>query len=50
MSKNPFILSVIPPDAPFCNRHLEMQQLTSYALAGTNVVIFSPVDMVKLRL
>jgi hypothetical protein len=42
MSKNPFILSVIPPDAPFCNRHLEMQQLTSYALAGTNVVIFSP--------
>lgn len=42
MFKNPFILSVIPPDAPFCNRHLEMQQLTSYALAGTNVVIFSP--------
>ena len=42
MSKNPFILSVIPPDAPFCNRPLEMQQLTSYALAGTNVVIFFP--------
>lgn len=42
MSKNPFILSVIPPDAPFCNRTEELEQLTSFALAGTNVVIFSP--------
>jgi len=42
MSKNPFILSVIPPDAPFCDRIEEFEQLTSYALAGTNVVLFSP--------
>jgi hypothetical protein len=42
MYKNPFILSVIPPDAPFCNRIEELEQLTSYALDGTNVVIFSP--------
>jgi hypothetical protein len=42
MSKNPFILSVIPPDAPFCDRTEELEQLTSYALAGTNIVIFSP--------
>ena len=42
MSKNPFILSVIPPDAPFCNRIEELEQLTSYAIDGTNVVLFSP--------
>ena len=40
--KNPFIISVIPPEAPFCNRTKELQQLDSYAAAGTNVVIFSP--------
>jgi len=42
MSKNPFVLSVIPPDAPFCNRVEELEQLTSYAVDGTNVVLFSP--------
>jgi len=42
MSKNPFILSVIPPDAPFCNRIEELEQLTSYAIDGTNVVLYSP--------
>jgi len=42
MLRNPFIISVIPPGAPFCNRTHEFQQLVSYAAAGTNVVIFSP--------
>lgn len=42
MLRNPFIISVIPPGAPFCNRTHELQQLVSYAAAGTNVVIFSP--------
>ena len=42
MLKNPFILSVIPPDAPFCNRIEELKQLASYAMDGTNVVLFSP--------
>jgi hypothetical protein len=42
MSKNPFILSVIPSDAPFCDRIEELEQLTSYARNGTNVVLFSP--------
>jgi AAA+ ATPase superfamily predicted ATPase len=42
MSKNPFVLSVILPDAPFCDRAKEIDQLVSYALAGTNVVVFSP--------
>ncbi|MBW1752014.1 MAG: ATP-binding protein [Deltaproteobacteria bacterium] len=42
MFKNPFIISVIPPDGPFCDRSSEIEQLISYALAGTNVVIFSP--------
>ena len=42
MPKNPFILSVIPPEAPFCNRLRELRQLISYGSAGTNVVVFSP--------
>ncbi len=42
MSKNPFIISVIPPEAPFCNRSRELRQLISYASTGTNVVVFSP--------
>jgi uncharacterized protein len=41
MSKNPFILSLIPPDAPFCNRIEELEQLTSYAMDGNNVVLLS---------
>ena len=42
MLKNPFILSVIPPNAPFCNRIEELEKLTTYAMDGTNVVLFSP--------
>lgn len=42
MPKNPFIISVIPPEAPFCNRSRELRQLISYGSSGTNVVIFSP--------
>jgi AAA+ ATPase superfamily predicted ATPase len=42
MSKNPFIISVVPPEAPFCNRSRELRQLISYGSAGTNVVVFSP--------
>jgi hypothetical protein len=42
MSKNPFIISVIPSEAPFCNRTRELRQLISYGSAGTNVVVFSP--------
>jgi hypothetical protein len=42
MPKNPFIISVIPPEAPFCNRLRELRQLISYGSGGTNVVIFSP--------
>ena len=42
MPKNPFIISVIPPEAPFCNRSRELRQLISYGSGGTNVVIFSP--------
>jgi hypothetical protein len=42
MFKNPFIISVIPPEAPFCNRSQELLQLIAYGAAGTNVVVFSP--------
>lgn len=42
MPRNPFTLTVIPDDAPFCNRSTELKQLTASALAGTNVVLFSP--------
>ena len=42
MSKNPFVLSVISPDAAFCNRTVEIDQLVSYASSGTNVVLYSP--------
>ncbi|WP_161947657.1 AAA family ATPase [Malonomonas rubra] len=33
---------MLAADAPFCNRVKEQQELKSYALAKTNVVIFSP--------
>jgi len=42
MPKNPFIISVIPPESPFCNRSRELRQLISYGSGGTNVVVFSP--------
>ena len=39
---NPFILRVIPPFFPFCNRTIELQQLGSHADNKANVVLFSP--------
>ncbi|MBW1861513.1 MAG: hypothetical protein JRJ02_03965, partial [Deltaproteobacteria bacterium] len=39
---NPFILRVIPPFFPFCNRTIELQQLCSHADNKANVVLFSP--------
>jgi len=42
MPKNPFFFFTLPVDAPFCNRKEELQQLTSYALSGANVLLYSP--------
>lgn len=39
---NPFILGVIPPDEPFCDRVKEIEELTSYAGSKANVVLYSP--------
>ncbi len=39
---NPFILGVIPPDDPFCDRVKEIEELTSYAESKVNVVLYSP--------
>jgi hypothetical protein len=39
---NPFTLRVIAPDAPFCNRNKELQDLQRHAANQTNVVVFSP--------
>lgn len=39
---NPFILGVIPPEAPFCDRVKEMEELTSYAESRANAVLYSP--------
>jgi uncharacterized protein len=39
---NPFILRVIPPEAPFCNRLEDIQALSSHAANNANVVLFSP--------
>jgi uncharacterized protein len=39
---NPFYLQEIPVEAPFCNRLKELKELESYAVAGANVVLFSP--------
>jgi hypothetical protein len=39
---NPFTLRVIPPFFPFCNRTIEIQQLSSHADNKANVVLFSP--------
>lgn len=39
---NPFILQVIPSGHSFANRILEIKELTSHAINGVNVVLFSP--------
>src|SRR4030042_3310580 len=39
---NPFYLQEVPVEAPFCNRGRELKELESYAVAGANVVLFSP--------
>lgn len=39
---NPFILKVIPPDSPFCNRTRELKELSSHVHNYSNVVLFSP--------
>lgn len=39
---NPFTFKEIDVDSPFCNRIKEQADLTRYAQAGTNVVLFSP--------
>jgi len=39
---NPFTLRVIPPFSPFCNRTIELEQLSSHADNKANVVLFSP--------
>jgi hypothetical protein len=40
--KNPFYLHEVPPDAPFCDREQELKDLSAYARAKANVVLFSP--------
>jgi AAA+ ATPase superfamily predicted ATPase len=39
---NPFTLRVIPPNASFCNRKMELRDLRQHAINRANVVIFSP--------
>ena len=39
---NPFVLGVIPPEAPFCDRSKELKELISYAKSDANVVLYSP--------
>jgi AAA+ ATPase superfamily predicted ATPase len=39
---NPFMLGVIPPGAPFCDRSRELEELTSYAKNKADVVLYSP--------
>ena len=39
---NPFILKVIPPDSPFCDRTRELKELSAHVRNGANVVLFSP--------
>jgi AAA+ ATPase superfamily predicted ATPase len=39
---NPFVMGVIPPGAPFCDRSKEIEELTSYAQSNANVVLYSP--------
>ena len=39
---NPFILKVVPPDSPFCNRTRELRELSAHVQNYANVVLFSP--------
>jgi hypothetical protein len=47
---NPFYLQEVPVDAPLCDRENEPKELQSYAEAGANVVLFSPVALERLLL
>lgn len=40
--ENPFCPYTLPIDAPFCNRITELKELESFALSGSNVVLYSP--------
>lgn len=40
--RNPFYLQVVPVDAGFCDRKVELKELQSFAEARANVVIYSP--------
>lgn len=39
---NPFTLKTLGPDQPFCDREKDLADLTAYAEAGQNVVLYSP--------
>jgi len=39
---NPFVLGVIGPGEPFCDRSRELQELTAHAEGRANVVLYSP--------
>ncbi len=40
--KNPFTLKEIPADSSFCDREREQADLTTFAAAGENVLLYSP--------
>lgn len=40
--QNPFYFRVLPPEAPFCNRKKEMDELISHVKNKANVILFSP--------
>ena len=42
MAANPFTITTLNSDSPFCNRVREQEELRRYALSGTNVVLYSP--------
>lgn len=42
MNRNPFLLTEIPVDKPFCDREKQLTDFISYARSQTNVVLFSP--------
>jgi len=39
---NPFYTQILPINAPFCNRTVEIKELHQHALNGVNVVLYSP--------
>lgn len=40
--RNPFYLQQLPFDAPFCDRELELRELTAFGEARASVVLFAP--------